>query len=67
MPEHMACSVLLHASQSREPKNGLASVVAGSPAEAALGERVTGGINLAGKTTLRQIVALLRGATLVIA
>ena len=46
---------------------GLASVVAGSPAEAPLGEQVAGGINLAGKTTLRQLVALLQRADLVIA
>jgi ADP-heptose:LPS heptosyltransferase len=46
---------------------GLKSVVAGSPGEVDLAERVAGGINVAGKTTLRQLVALLQGAELVIA
>lgn len=46
---------------------GLASVVAGSPDERDLAERVTGGINVAGRTNLRQLVALLERADLVIA
>ena len=46
---------------------GLMTVVAGSPGEAALAEQVSGGVNVAGKTTLRQLVALLDGAALVVA
>ena len=41
-------------------------MVAGAPAERDLAERV-GGINLAGRTTLRQLAALIEGAELVIA
>ena len=46
---------------------GLKSVVAGSPAEVELASQVVGGINVAGKTTLRQLIALLQGAELVVA
>ena len=48
---------------------GLATVAAGSPDESSLAEQIAGagGTNVAGKTTLRQLVALLRGASLVIA
>jgi lipopolysaccharide heptosyltransferase I len=46
---------------------GMASVVAGSREEIDLAAQVTGGINLAGKTTLRQLAALIEGAALVIA
>ncbi|MEO6436746.1 MAG: lipopolysaccharide heptosyltransferase I [Tepidisphaeraceae bacterium] len=50
---------------------GLSSVVAGSPDEFDLAAQVSagvaGGINLAGKTSLRQLVALLERADLVIA
>lgn len=45
----------------------LASVVAGSASEAQLGHQIPGATNLCGKTTLRQLVALLEGAALVIA
>ena len=45
---------------------GLASVVAGSPDEVDLASHV-GGVNLAGKTTLRQLVALIERAALIIA
>jgi ADP-heptose:LPS heptosyltransferase len=41
-------------------------VAAGSPDEVELAGRV-GGINVAGRTTLRQLVALLDGASLVVA
>jgi heptosyltransferase I len=43
------------------------TVVAGSDDEAALGAAVAGGINLAGKTSLRQLAALIERATVVIA
>lgn len=46
--------------------HGLRIVVAGSPAERELGNRITGGLNLCGKTNLRQLVALLGGASLVV-
>jgi lipopolysaccharide heptosyltransferase II len=48
---------------------GLESVVAGGPGDAALAAPIeqAGGINLAGKTTLRQLVALLERAALVVA
>lgn len=45
---------------------GLATVVAGSPDESALADQV-GGINVAGETSLRQLVALLQRADLVVA
>jgi lipopolysaccharide heptosyltransferase I len=45
---------------------GLLSIVAGSPGELDLAGKV-GGINVAGKTTLRQLVALLERAALVVA
>jgi heptosyltransferase I len=45
----------------------LETVVAGGPDDAALGERIPGAINLAGRTTLRQLVVLLQRAELVIA
>lgn len=46
---------------------GLESVVAGGEEVAALAERIPGAANLAGRTNLRQMVALLQGAALVIA
>jgi lipopolysaccharide heptosyltransferase I len=46
---------------------GLESVVAGGGDEAKDAQRVGGAVNLAGKTTLRQLVALLERAELVIA
>ena len=46
---------------------GFDVVVAGSAGESALGDRIAGAKNLCGKTTLRQLVALLEGASLVIA
>ena len=47
---------------------GLATVVAGSPGEFSLAAQVGGGAtNVAGKTTLRQLVALLDRAALVVA
>jgi lipopolysaccharide heptosyltransferase II len=46
---------------------GLVSVVTGSGEEAKLGAQVTGAINLAGKTNLRQLAALISRADLVIA
>jgi ADP-heptose:LPS heptosyltransferase len=45
---------------------GLTSIVAGSPDEADLAAQV-GGTNLAGKTTLRQLAALIERAAVVIA
>lgn len=47
-------------------KRRLRIVVAGSPAERELGDRITGGLNLCGKTNLRQLVALIEGASLVV-
>jgi lipopolysaccharide heptosyltransferase I len=46
---------------------GLESVVAGGPDVAHLAAKVTGAVNLAGKTSLRQLVALLERASLVVA
>jgi ADP-heptose:LPS heptosyltransferase len=46
---------------------GLATVAAGSPDEVELASQLTGAINVAGKTTLRQLVALLQRASLVVA
>jgi heptosyltransferase-1 len=46
---------------------GLESVVAGGPDVAGLAERIPGTVNLAGRTNLRQLVALLERATLVVA
>lgn len=46
---------------------GLRSIVAGSAADGALAARIPGTTNLCGKTTLRQLVALLERADLVIA
>jgi lipopolysaccharide heptosyltransferase I len=46
---------------------GLTSVVAGSPDEIDLAAQIEGGANLAGKTTLRQLAALIERAALVIA
>jgi len=46
---------------------GLACVVAGSPDERELAEQIPGGINLAGRTSLRQLAALVERADLVIA
>jgi lipopolysaccharide heptosyltransferase I len=46
---------------------GLASVLAGGADAAAMADRVPGAINLAGRTTLKQLTALLEGAALVVA
>ena len=46
---------------------GLESILAGGPDAAALSPSIPGAINLAGKTTLRQLTALLERADLVIA
>jgi lipopolysaccharide heptosyltransferase I len=46
---------------------GLESVAAGSPGDAVLTKQLTGAIDLTGKTSLRQMVALLERAKLVIA
>jgi lipopolysaccharide heptosyltransferase I len=48
-------------------RHGLASVIAGGPGDSKLAEQIPGGINLCGKTSLRQLVALLERAELVIA
>lgn len=45
---------------------GLRSIVAGGPDDAALAQQIPDSLNLAGKTSLRQLVALLEGAALVI-
>lgn len=44
----------------------LRSIVAGGPDDVALGEQIPGALNLAGKTSLRELIALLEGASLVI-
>jgi heptosyltransferase-1 len=46
---------------------GLGSVLAGSPADAMLAPQLPGVINMAGRTTLRQLTALLERAAVVIA
>jgi lipopolysaccharide heptosyltransferase I len=46
---------------------GLRSVVAGAPADRELASRITGSIDLTGATTLPQLVALLRRASVVVA
>jgi ADP-heptose:LPS heptosyltransferase len=46
---------------------GLATVAAGSPDEVELASQITGATNVAGKTTLRQLAALLERASLVVA
>lgn len=46
---------------------GLASVAAGAPSERELCKQVRADVNLAGRTTLRQLVALIEGAELIIA
>jgi lipopolysaccharide heptosyltransferase I len=46
---------------------GLRSVLAGSPADALLAPQLPGAINMAGKTTLRQLTAVLERAAVVIA
>ncbi len=46
---------------------GLKTVVTGGPADVALASAIPGALNLAGKTNLRQLVALLERASLVIA
>lgn len=46
---------------------GLRSVVGGGPAEVALGDAIPGALNLCGKTSLRQMTALIESAALVIA
>lgn len=46
---------------------GLACVVAGGPGDRPLGEQIPGALNLAGQTTLKQLVAVLERADLVIA
>jgi lipopolysaccharide heptosyltransferase I len=48
-------------------KFGLLSVLAGAPDAAAIAPQIPGVINLAGKTTLRQLTALLERAAVVIA
>lgn len=53
--------------QTLREKHGLRTVVAGSPGERELGERINDSLNLCGQTTLRQLVALLERASLVIA
>lgn len=60
--EHFAALV-----QPLKERFGLASVVAGGPDDAALGQQIPGALNLAGKTSLRQLVALLERADLVVA
>jgi heptosyltransferase-1 len=50
-----------------ENRFGLKTVLAGGPDAAALATSIPGALNLAGKTTLRQLVALLERANLVIA
>ncbi len=45
----------------------LDTVTAGGPDDVELAERIPGAINLAGKTNLRRLVALLEGASLVVA
>jgi lipopolysaccharide heptosyltransferase II len=45
---------------------GLSCVVGGGPAEAELAARIPGAINLAGRTTLHQLSALIAGAELVV-
>lgn len=47
--------------------HGLTCIVAGAPSDAELAAQIPGAINLVGKTTLRQTVALLSRAKLVIA
>jgi lipopolysaccharide heptosyltransferase I len=46
---------------------GLRSIVAGGPGDRALASQIPGAQDLAGKTDLRQLIALLEGAKLVIA
>jgi lipopolysaccharide heptosyltransferase II len=46
---------------------GLSTIVAGGPADSAMANLIPADVNLAGKTTLRQTIALLRKADLVIA
>jgi heptosyltransferase I len=46
---------------------GLATVVAGGPADAGLAAHIPGAVSVAGKTSLRQLVALLERAALVVA
>jgi lipopolysaccharide heptosyltransferase I len=46
---------------------GLQTVVAGGPGDVELGQQIPGALNLAGKTSLRQLTALLERAALVIA
>lgn len=48
-------------------RHGLASVVAGGPGDRTLGDQIPGAANLAGRTSLRQLVALLGRAAVVIA
>jgi ADP-heptose:LPS heptosyltransferase len=50
-----------------EDRFGLKTILAGGPDAAALASAIPGALNLAGKTTLRQLVALLERADLVIA
>jgi len=60
--EHFAALV-----QPMRDRFGLTTILAGGPDAAALAPSVPGVVNLAGKTTLRQLVALLERADLVIA
>ncbi len=46
---------------------GLATVVAGTPGERPLASAIGGAVNLAGQTNLRQLVALLERASIVVA
>lgn len=61
-PEHFAACV-----QPLRERYGMKCVVAGGAADAALAARIPGAIDLTGKTSLRQVVALLERASLVIA
>jgi lipopolysaccharide heptosyltransferase II len=59
--EHFAACV-----EPLRERYGLETIIAGSPADSPLAEKIPG-LNLCGKTTLRQLVALLERASLVIA
>jgi len=60
--EHFAALV-----EPLQKRFGLRSVVSGGPADVSLASAIPGALNLAGKTNLRQLVALLERASLVIA
>jgi heptosyltransferase I len=59
--EHFAACV-----QPLRDQHGLETIIAGGPGDSALAEQIDG-LNLCGKTTLRQLVALLERAEVVIA